>query len=182
MLRRNFALAVMLAVAASLMLADGLLRRIATTTASPTSGRSVITCRCTIKQGAPGPGPRRPQEPRRVPRAPEPARRRHRQRRHRGRRRARRHGQLVRRRHAHDRARRRRHADRRRSTDDTEVECDDDAGDDRGHDDGDDDHHGDHHGRRRRPVRAPRPGRRRRRPSDCGTDALAAGAKVPRPS
>src|SRR4029078_6826755 len=31
-------------------------------------------------------------------------------------------------------------------TDDTEVECDDDAGDDRGHDDGDDDHHGDPHG------------------------------------
>ena len=41
-------------------------------------------------------------------------------------------------------------------TDDTEVECDDDAGDDRGHDDGDDDDGNE----------------------DCGTDALVAGAKV----
>jgi len=58
-------------------------------------------------------------------------------------------------------------------TDDTEVECDDDAGDDRGHDDGDDDHHGDddaqsaHHD----------PGDDDEN-EDCGPDALVAGAKV----
>jgi hypothetical protein len=62
-------------------------------------------------------------------------------------------------------------------TDDTEVECDDDAGDDRGHDDGDDDHHGDHHGDDDAQSAHHDPGDDDEN-EDCGTDALVAGAKV----
>ncbi|HET8755617.1 MAG TPA: hypothetical protein VFM58_06400 [Solirubrobacteraceae bacterium] len=73
-------------------------------------------------------------------------------------------------------------------TDDTEIECDDDADDDRGHDDhGDDDgdhHHGDHgdddegdddHGD---DARAAHRGDDDEGNEDCGTEALVAGAKV----
>jgi len=62
-------------------------------------------------------------------------------------------------------------------TDDTEVECDDDAGDDRGHDDGDDDHHGDHHGGDDAQSAHHDPGDDDEN-EDCGPDALVAGAKV----
>ena len=62
-------------------------------------------------------------------------------------------------------------------TDDTEVECDDDAGDDRGHDDGDDDHHGDHHGDDDAQAAHDDPGDDDEN-EDCGTDALVAGTKV----
>jgi hypothetical protein len=62
-------------------------------------------------------------------------------------------------------------------TDDTEVECDDDAGDDRGHDDGDDDHHGDHHGDDDAQSAHHDPGDDDEN-EDCGPDALVAGAKV----
>jgi hypothetical protein len=61
-------------------------------------------------------------------------------------------------------------------TDDTEVECDDDAGDDRGHDDGDEDHHGHHHGDDDAQS-AHDPGDDDEN-EDCGADALVAGAKV----
>ena len=62
-------------------------------------------------------------------------------------------------------------------TDDTEVECDDDAGDDRGHDDGDDDHHGDHHGDDDAQSAHHDPGDDDEN-EDCGPDALVAGTKV----
>ena len=62
-------------------------------------------------------------------------------------------------------------------TDDTEVECDDDAGDDRGHDDGDDDHHGDHHGDDDAQAALDDPGDDDEN-EDCGPDALVAGTKV----
>lgn len=61
-------------------------------------------------------------------------------------------------------------------TDDTEVECDDDAGDDRGHEDGDEDHHGHHHGDDDAQSAHHDPGDDEN--EDCGTDALVAGAKV----
>jgi len=62
-------------------------------------------------------------------------------------------------------------------TDDTEVECDDDAGDDRGDDDGDDDHHGDHHGDDDAQAALDDPGDDDEN-EDCGPDALVAGTKV----
>jgi hypothetical protein len=65
-------------------------------------------------------------------------------------------------------------------TDDTEVECDDDAGDDRGHEDGDEDHHGDHQGDDGDDDAQSAhhdPGDDDEN-EDCGTDALVAGAKV----
>jgi hypothetical protein len=62
-------------------------------------------------------------------------------------------------------------------TDDTEVECDDDAGDDRGHEDGDDDHHGHHHGDDDAQAAHDDPGDDDDN-ENCGADALVAGTKV----
>jgi hypothetical protein len=66
-------------------------------------------------------------------------------------------------------------------TDDTEVECDDDPGDDRGHDEGDDRHDGDgDHGDDDDAMAADDdPGDDDHEDGEeCGTDALVAGAKV----
>jgi hypothetical protein len=68
-------------------------------------------------------------------------------------------------------------------TDDTEIECDDDAGDDRGHDDDGDGHHGDHgdHGDDDHgdddDARAARGGDDDDG-EECGDDALTAGTTV----
>ncbi len=70
-------------------------------------------------------------------------------------------------------------------TDDTEVECDDDAGDDRGHEDGDDDHgdnegddDGDHGGGGDDDAQAAHHDPGDDENEDCGADALVAGTKV----
>jgi hypothetical protein len=70
-------------------------------------------------------------------------------------------------------------------TDETEVKCDDDPGDDRGHDEGDDegDHHGDgDHGDDDSAMAADGDhgdhGDDHEDGEDCGSDALVAGAKV----
>ncbi len=65
-------------------------------------------------------------------------------------------------------------------TDETEVKCDDDPGDDRGHDEGDDDH-GDHHGDGGGgddDAQAAGHHGDHEDGEDCGSDALVAGAKV----
>ncbi len=69
-------------------------------------------------------------------------------------------------------------------TDETEVKCDDDPGDDRGEDEGDD-HHGDHHGDgggddggNDAVAAHDDPGDDHEDGEDCGTDALVTGAKV----